>query len=105
MGPWRTHRGARQEPWIVLPGKVWFFTSIQIRDDSFTTDRPDCPRGDQTKFTVAAITTPKAQKTWGRFTTFDTPLHGINPAISPDSSEFVSQPANHPRFSNPRRNR
>lgn len=38
--PWN-----REELGIDLPGAVWFFVSIQIRDDSFTTDRPDCPRG------------------------------------------------------------
>jgi len=35
----------REELGIDLPGGVWSFPSIQIRDDSFTTGRPDCPRG------------------------------------------------------------
>ena len=38
--PWR-----REEPGIELRGAVWSFPSIQIRDDSFTTERPPCPRG------------------------------------------------------------
>ncbi len=38
--PW-----SREELGIDLPGAVWFFPSIQIRDDSFTGDRPSCARG------------------------------------------------------------
>jgi len=34
-----------EEPGVDLPGGVWSLPSIQIRDDSFTTDRPNCPRG------------------------------------------------------------
>lgn len=36
---------SREEPGIELPGGVGSFPSIQIRDDSFRGDRPDCPRG------------------------------------------------------------
>jgi len=40
VAPW-----SREELGIDLPGAVWFFPSIQIRDDSFTGDRPFCTRG------------------------------------------------------------
>lgn len=38
--PW-----SREEVGIDPPGAVWSFLSIQIRDDSFTGDRPSCARG------------------------------------------------------------
>jgi len=36
---------SRDDLGIALPGAVWFFPSIQIRDDSYTGDRPTCARG------------------------------------------------------------
>ena len=47
MADWRVEEApwSPEELGIDLLGGVRFFLSIQIRDDSFTNDRPDCPRG------------------------------------------------------------